>query len=135
MADFTISVEGAERLAGKFREAARSSPGEFDKTQGKWARSTAGVLRRKGYPPQRPGQTYVRTRRLKRGFEAQRQRSLEWSITNVAQHRGKFYAGYVIGDQQAWMHAGRWWKMRTEIEKELPKLTKALEQDISRLLF
>lgn len=34
------------------------------------------------------------------------------------------YAGYVIGEQQAWMHVGRWWTLRTVMNRAYGKILK-----------
>ncbi|MDQ2995462.1 MAG: hypothetical protein M3R61_00180 [Chloroflexota bacterium] len=59
------------------------------------------------YPSARPGQRYTRTNALKRG----------WQRASPLDQGGSFqlvnatpYAGLVQGDDQDWMHAGRWKK-------------------------
>lgn len=57
------------------------------------------------YPAERPGQKYTRTNALQRGWQR---------ATPLDQGRGFQlinsvpYAGLVQGDNQAWMHVGRW---------------------------
>lgn len=59
------------------------------------------------YPEERPGQKYVRTNALGRGWERS---------TPIDQGRGFQlinaipYVGLVQGDNQSWMHVGRWQK-------------------------
>lgn len=135
MAEINIEVKGGNRLLGKFRKAADQSPGSFDKTVGRWAKRTSNRLRKKKYPPTRPGQRYKRTRTLARSWHAKRQKSMVWNIENRAQQKGRIYASYVVGDRQAWMHKGRWWIASQEIEKMREELTGMLNKDIERLIF
>ena len=134
MAGIDIRIDGADKLARRFSDYVRTSPGTFDKTTGRWAKRTANQLKKKKYPPTRSGQKYKRTRRLKRGWEARRVKSSQWTISNRAQAKGRVYPGFVVGDNQAWMHKGRWWIASEEIEAKIPNLVKALEDDIKRLL-
>jgi len=129
MADFGIEVQGARQLQEKFNKYIRTSPGTFDKTTGRWAKQTAGQLGRQSYPARRAGQTYVRTKRLKRGYRAKRIQSSVWQIFNLVR-----YAGFVVGQFQAWMHKGRWWQAQDKVNKRQPKLIKALRKDIQRIL-
>jgi len=129
MADFVIEVQGARQLQKKFNKYIRTSPGTFDKTMGRWVKQTAGQLGRESYPARRTGQTYVRTKRLKRGYRAKRIQSLVWQIFNFVR-----YSGFVVGRFQAWMHKGRWWQALNKVEKRIPKLIKALKKDIRRIL-
>jgi len=61
------------------------------------------------YPAERERQTYVRTGNLKDGWLQPGpvwqvgQTGISFSLTNTVP-----YAQWVEGDQQAWMHAGRW---------------------------
>lgn len=64
------------------------------------------------YPPERPGQRYVRKERLKRAWrrgDARRDGgSLVVNVTNDTP-----YGLFVQGDEQAEIHRGRWKKLRT----------------------
>jgi hypothetical protein len=45
------------------------------------------------------------------------------------------YAPYVIGlDQQASLHAGRWWTLEEEVEKNLPGAVARLEQAVAQMI-
>ena len=87
------------------------------------------VRRMKVYPPERPGQTYIRTGRLGGG----------WMIipnTNGYTTRNNVpYTKYVVGNayglEQAWMHEGRWNLLRDVQEEEVAKLPKAIEDEIT----
>jgi len=69
------------------------------------ARDIAGVMA--VYPPQRPGSSYVRTGDLGRGWRVEDGRYLEGGYV-VAASNAVEYAPWVQGDDQAWMHVGRW---------------------------
>ncbi|HLE92736.1 MAG TPA: hypothetical protein VI753_16415 [Anaerolineales bacterium] len=91
--------------------------------------SQAIVRRMKIYPPERPGQRYIRTGRLGGG----------WMIipnTNGYTTRNDTpYTKYVVGNayglEQAWMHEGRWNLLRDVQEEEVAKLPKAIEEEIT----
>ena len=85
-----------------------------------WASDTAGELRSKSYPSSPSGSTYRRTGKLGRGWKAgQRGR-----IFN-----GVSYSELVVGENQAKVHRGRWWKGRKVVETEhLPKLVDKIEE-------
>lgn len=133
MADFKLEVDGAGQLADRFSRIARESPGTFDKVVQRWAKRTANQLIKKAYPPTRPGQTYKRTRRLRRGWRSRRINSMEAEIFNETP-----YASYVVGDSQgqgqAWMHRGRWWLGADEVSAREPELVNMLENEIGKFI-
>ena len=77
------------------------------------------IKRRMAYtqnkPPQRPGQKYVRTFNMMRNYKIGRTDAGNYFFRADAP-----YSRYVLGDArglgQAWMHKGRWFKMRDVIE-------------------
>lgn len=77
------------------------------------------------YPAERPGQKYVRTEALKRGWQR---------ASPIDQGRGfqlvnaTPYAGLVQGDDQAWMHKDRWQKA-SEIAHDHEEEILALYED------
>ncbi len=84
------------------------------------------------YPAERPGQTYVRTEQLKRGWQR---------ATPLDQGRGfqlinaVLYAGLVQGDSQAWVHRGRWEKaseIAHDHEEEILALYEAAAQELTQ---
>ena len=87
-----------------------------------------------GYPPERPGQTYVRTGRLGFSWDVKRLDD-GYVITNNARSRyGQYYAQYVVGNAygtgQAWMHVGRWQVFRDVVDAEMAKLPQAVADAI-----
>ncbi len=77
------------------------------------------------YPPPPPNSTYRRTGLLGRSI-ATEVNPLGTSIvgtigTNVV------YAPYVIGENQAAIHQGRWWQLEKVVEKLVPDVVKIFE--------
>lgn len=69
------------------------------------------------YPPERPNSTYVRTGDLGRGWRVEDGVYLEGGYVVTASNAVE-YAPWVQGDDQAWMHKGRWDTIG-DAEKEL----------------
>ena len=80
----------------------------------------------KVYPPERSGQLYTRTFKLKRGWKIQTAGPTGYTISNRARFRGRSYVKYVVGSatgtMQAWMHKGRWPLFRNVVDAEGAKL-------------
>ena len=129
---FSVSVSGLTELIGRMK----SAPSKMVIYLNDAMNRSLEVLH-KGvppYPPERMGQKYIRTERLGQslgsgfgGGATGRPDIYEVKMSGNAVE-GSFgsrlgYADYVIGDNQAWMHSGRWWRM---IEL-LNKSTKAIE--------
>ncbi len=78
------------------------------------------------YPPERPGQDYVRTFKLRRGWKIESAGPSGYKISNRARFRGRSYVKYVVGTaagtMQAWMHKGRWPLFRNVVDAEGAKL-------------
>lgn len=84
----------------------------------------------KKYPPPRSGSRYVRTYRLRDSVELIRlDNGYAIEIDPVA--RGRHYGKYVIGDakgeQQAWMHKGRWHLFAHVVTHHLRRLPDDIE--------
>lgn len=92
-----------------------------DKEVRTWAQDTRKALKATPYPPQRPGQTYKRTGRLANSFAVKKQGPAVYTLVNSAE-----YASFVIGENQAWMHKGRWYQFLEEVNKRTPALVKNL---------
>lgn len=87
----------------------------------KFSQKMVKTLTAEPYPPKLPNQQYVRTFLLKNSFRQARLGVARHVIQNTAPRRR-----YVIGNQQADIHKGRWWKMREIIERDLEELSEAL---------
>ena len=97
-----------------------------DKELGRWADDERKILAKMPYPPTRPNQRYVRTYKLKHGYRVQKPRKMVRVITNVASSSRGEYGGYVVGQQQAYMHQGRWYIAFDIVEADLPALADKL---------
>jgi len=92
------------------------------------------------YPPERPGQQYVRTGRLGRSWKHKRYRKtksrVEWGVENKAAQRGRVYPSYVVGDEQgrqAWMHKGRWWVALAKYTETVGRRKQMIHRALNRL--
>jgi len=97
------------------------------------------------YPPERPGQTYIRTGTLGRslgvaqggGVSGKPEIYIRKRIGrgNYEGHGGTLlgYAEYVIGERQAWMHVGRWWTVVTWGNLAAVKVLKLYRQTMQQL--
>ena len=101
-----------------------SKDGWKDKELGKWADKERDELEKEPYPAEISGQRYVRTYKLKYGYRVDKPRKMWRRIANIAsaRHSGE-YGGYVVGQRQAYMHAGRWYQALNIVEGHLPRLT------------
>lgn len=105
--------------------AALAKDGWKDRELGIWADDERSMLEKEPYPPERSGQRYIRTGRLGHSWRNQRPRKMVRVITNRASTaRSGFYGGYVVGQQQAYMHRNRWYIASELVEADLPKLIK-----------
>lgn len=129
--DFSFEVRGTNRVANKLRTLAAQMPTITNKSLYQWADDTRKELKGTKYPPKRPGQKYKRTGRLANSWKVDRAQK-KVDIINTASSKGKKYAGYVIGDNQAWMHKNRWWRASDVIKKQIPALTKLLSNELRK---
>lgn len=78
------------------------------------------------YPPPPAGSTYQRTGEF----------GSSWSTDEIAPSKVEFlntalHADLVAGEEQAWMHRGRWWVAIKRIEEDIPLLLTYLEKALS----
>ena len=78
------------------------------------------------YPPPPPGSTYVRTGEFGSSWSTEEMAPSKVEFLNLAPH-----ADPVAGEQQAWMHRGRWWVAIKRIEEDIPVLLTYLEKALS----
>lgn len=113
------TIEAADRLA------IQPALAEFGDEQ-------VAEFRNLPYPPERAGQTYIRTFDLRGSWSGQASTRTRYVINNDANARGNYYAVYVVGDGdgegQAWMHKRRWWKARDIIDQRMPRFTDKLRE-------
>lgn len=74
------------------------------------------------YPPPPAGSTYARTGRLGGGWLATKTSPSVYSFENDTD-----YGGWVVGDDQAFMHRGRWWKASERIDEHMMELALMLD--------
>lgn len=127
MSNISMEVRGTNRVRNKLRTAAAKLPDRTEKVVGAWARQTRAFLKSTPYPAKRPGQSYVRTGTLANSWRARRVKDGVWNIENSAE-----YSGFVVGENQAWMHEGRWWKARDKMQERIPLLTKQLTDELTQ---
>lgn len=93
------------------------------------------------YPPQRPGQRYVRTGQYANRWAKSRVKmtatTSQWQLTNKSVgRRGQHYASYVGGDdegRQAWMHRGRWWVALYNYADQVQRVKARIERALVQL--
>ena len=115
-----IVIRGAEEAAAAI--GALSKKPWKDKELGRWADTEREMLAKTPYPPTLPNQRYVRTYQLKHGYRVQKPRKMVRIINNVASGKSGEYGGYVVGQQQAYMHMGRWYVAFELVEADVPAL-------------
>lgn len=125
---FSIEFKGINRVSNALRKLAALDKTILDPVGKRWAQGVTKKLKGKAYPPRRPGQTYVRTGRLANSWAVDALGAGVWSITNRTD-----YGVFVVGDEQAAVHKGRWWQARPTIQEEIPQLTRDLSDEIERV--
>ena len=103
-------------------------------------RRDEAMFRGTPYPPERPGQRYVRTGTLGRSWKhrvIKKTRSrVEVGVENTASQKGRNYASYPLGDdegRQAWMHRGRWWVALQKYEATVDRKAQRIRHDLAKL--
>ena len=90
------------------------------------------------YPPARPESSYIRTGTLGRSIglggraDIYEVRRIGAGYEAVLGTR-LGYAPYVIGENQAFMHKGRWWTIKTVAEKATPGIMRLFEEMAKRM--
>lgn len=123
MAGPVITIHGYDRLAAVLAEVEREANEATEQAVGAYVSRARDRLEDKPYPPELPGQRYIRTYNLKHGFRDIHLSRGEWLIFNEME-----YSSYVVGtpDEQAAIHAGRWWVAREVVEERVPDLEDVL---------
>ncbi len=102
---------------------------------GEWASETLDgqLYGSDKYAPPPAGSRYIRTGRLGAGWGLMRHGKTGVKFFNLVD-----YAAYVVGDgdgnNQAGIHAGRWWLATHRIEAQLEKLAAAISKAIDKVL-
>ena len=86
----------------------------------------------KAYPPERAGQKYVRSYRLRDSWAAEKARRAGASVVAAATNPTP-YARWVVGTtDQAAVHQGRWRTQRRIAEENTPRVRQALLRALAR---
>ena len=122
-----FTVENDKELAAAL-ERLSDLPEFFSPAFSAWtidttARRLAGMG---NYPPPPSGSTYERTGEFGSSWDTAELRPSEVEFLNLAP-----YADLVAGEEQAWMHRGRWWVAIKRIEEDIPVLLAYLEKALS----
>lgn len=89
------------------------------------------------YPPPPPDSSYRRTGELGRRIYVG-EPIVSGTSATVEMGDNRPGAGFVIGPRsgnphQAFMHVGRWWQLDVEMEKGVPEVIKAVDDELRRL--
>jgi hypothetical protein len=127
MTQLSITVKNAELVRKGLQDLAAEIP-KIGRLQ--IYRTSQSIVRRmKMYPPERPGQTYVRTGILGGGWGI-RSNTNGYTVYNETPYT-KWVVGNAYGLEQAWMHQGRWNLQRDVVDEEVQKLPDEIEKEIS----
>jgi hypothetical protein len=145
-----FDVTGAAETRARFRRLAERAPKIADSVVGRFAQYMRAQLKARGYPGQnrrpmrwvserqrkyvmaaiRRGEIvvpYIRTGRLPSSYYAKKQASGQWSVGN-SHPASRFIVGDGEGKGQYWMHQNRWYKMATQIKKEVKTLVQWMRE-------
>ena len=152
MPQLRIDVSDVRRLGRDFDRTNRDLAKTLARAMHTSLKELSKIVRRAGYPPERPGQRYVRTLRLGKSWtEGSEGNIFEVEATafgatgtfgsEITDKRGRGYAAYVIGpvagekgERQAWMHSGRWWTLEAKAEGHLERVAEIFRDAIQKLL-
>ena len=134
---FEIVLQGVDLLLRQMADYENLRDQEYRQASAEGLRYLRSPLRE--YPPERPGQRYVRTGRLAEGWA-----SAEPSYTptpsgfSATMENPTSYGPYVQGGQdddphQAWMHAGHWTTDDEIVHDDEPQIIQYFNEATDRL--
>jgi hypothetical protein len=126
MTQLTINVTGAELVRKGLQDLSAEIP-KIGKMQ-IYRTAQAIVRTMKVYPPPPAASRYVRTGMLGGGWGIVAQTN-GYTLKNDTPYT-KYVVGNAYGIEQAWMHVGRWQKLRDVTEDETGKLPAEIEKEI-----
>ena len=127
--ELTVEVRGLDKLQRKFNMSNKVVRRESSDAMEKAA---ALVHDRAGtYPAQPAASSYVRTGSLGRAF-AHRVEAYGGGVKGYVSNSMP-YASYVRGEDQAWMHAGRWATMKQIVEQKQGQIESFFRQAMQKL--
>jgi hypothetical protein len=119
---YGVDLRQFERLPRALRNAPARLRAELERSF--VPKRKARILARMGndaYPPERPGSTYDRTGELGRSWDIENLETdglnATFDVTNDAAGPSGYYADYVVGKPQAWMHEGYWWQAEDKLDE------------------
>lgn len=129
MTELSISVTGANIVRQGLQDLSAEIP-QIGRLQ-IYRTEQAIVRRMKVYPPERPGQSYIRTGTLGGGWTITPNTN-GYTIRNDTPYT-KYVVGNAYGLEQAWMHQGRWNLLRDVSDDEVAKLPAEIDNNISQV--
>lgn len=128
MITLDLKIENTDAVAAALATL-EDMPRFFHPVMGKWVDRTGReyLWGMRNYAPPPAGSTYIRTGRLGDSWSSS---ELDWSAF-VFENRAD-YAGLVVGEDQAWMHRGRWWRATDRIAERTDELMRDLEEALGR---
>jgi len=136
----TITVKGLDELRAKFGDAHPVIQRELYRAM---YRAVVGELgRMPAYPPQPPNSTYVRRMRLGGSLTSLvgKAEGAASSVEKVGKNvqgivgTNVVYAGWVIGQNQAAVHKGRWWQLEESVMSHKRQIEAEFEDAAGRIV-
>jgi len=134
MTQISVRLEGADTV--------RRGLNNFSKTLAPLTKKIIKVAMERArkkiirYPPERPGQTYVRTGTYGRSYALNESGLTYTLVSDAVSPTGTRYTRYVggmaDGSGRAWMHVGRWKLAREAVDEEIDPLVAEINAEIKR---
>lgn len=138
--EYAVRIDGLEELLRRFDQADELVRRELRRAM---TRAVVGELgRMPAYPPEPPASTYTRTIKLGQSLTAMVGRALDAASTVDGQGdtvRGvvgtnRVYAPFVIGQMQAPVHRGRWWRLEASVLSHKGQIEAEFEDAAERIV-
>lgn len=128
MIKLELSVENVKEVAAALAQI-EDLPQFFSPQMREWADRTTSthLWGMKNYAPPRAGSDYQRTGRFGGSWGYHEVGPSQVSFEN--QHEA---ASLIVGEDQAWMHRGRWWQAAQRIEEHVIELALLLTEALSK---
>ena len=129
MTQLSIQITGADIVRKGLQNLAAEIP-KIGREQ-IYRTEQAIVRRMKIYPPPPATSRYVRTYQLQHGWTIT-SRADGYTISNTTPYT-KYVVGNAYGQEQAWMHQGRWQLLRDVSDQEVAKLPQEIDNHITQV--
>lgn len=128
MLKLEFGVENAKEISAALAMV-ENLPEYFNPLMREWAGRTTmnNLWGMKNYAPSRAGSDYRRTGRLGSSWGYREMGPGQFSFENT--HEA---AGFVVGEDQAWMHRGRWWQAAERIDEQVMALALLLSEKLGK---